>query len=661
MKNIGIKLIAAVVLTLTVTLGIAAVLSGYYANYMLTAQTESSLSGIAQGTAKDIGSWLEGRKRELQVLAGSPFIVNGNRQAIVPYLHAEVQRMQDYEFLFVSDEKGDYYTSQDKGGNIADRPYFKKAAETMQAQVSDPVVSRSTGALTINIVAPIKKDGKFAGVVTGVVTLTKLSDRIGAVKFGQSGYAYLLQGDGFVMAHPNNEFVMKLNLLTDSGVAPELKNAALQMTKGQTGFARCNFEGVDKYLGFAPIPGTNWSVAINAPVAELTAGLKQLNTINILAPILAVVIASLIIAMMITRIVAKPVKRMEKLMGEAGAGDLTVRGQAHDHDEIGRLTTSFNNMLLHQEAVVKTILGTSLELSANSEEMAASSEQVATSMHEITKHSETLLVETEAARTIVIEASTVLVHLSSLLQFARERTSSASSGAGAAKETATNGKEAVTGLISNMAQIREKSIASATMLQTLNEYTKQIDLITNSITAIARQTNLLALNAAIEAARAGEQGRGFAVVAEEVRKLAEQANKEASSVADIIRKISSATEEAVSSMHSSRKEIEVGFEVAEQAGEALGGIAAALMTAVEDIEGIAKLTGEQVATSDRVVELIDAVAQGIERPADTARTIVASTQEISAAMQTVAAATAETSGLATNLQKLVEKFRIARS
>src|SRR3712207_9493194 len=63
--------------------------------------------------------------------------------------------------------------------------------------------------------------------------------------------------------------------------------------------------------------------------------------------------------------------------------------------------------------------------------------------------------------------------------------------------------------------------------------------------SIAEQTNLLALNAAIEAARAGEQGRGFAVVAEEVRKLAEESQEAAASIAALVDEIQAENVQAV--------------------------------------------------------------------------------------------------------------------
>jgi methyl-accepting chemotaxis protein len=157
----------------------------------------------------------------------------------------------------------------------------------------------------------------------------------------------------------------------------------------------------------------------------------------------------------------------------------------------------------------------------------------------------------------------------------------------------------------------------------LGARSEQIGGIVETITGIAEQTNLLALNAAIEAARAGEQGRGFAVVAEEVRKLAEESQRAAASISDLIGEIQSATQEAVGVVD---REARGAFtRIAESSQSAHGALAE--------------------------------VAAVAEQSSASTEQVSASTQQTSASAQELAATAEELSGTAEGLETLVAHFK----
>src|SRR6266699_1748000 len=106
-----------------------------------------------------------------------------------------------------------------------------------------------------------------------------------------------------------------------------------------------------------------------------------------------------------------------------------------------------------------------------------------------------------------------------------------------ARQTAQTGRDSVRQTVEGMGRINENVQETSNKVQTLGESSREINNIVEVISSIAHQTNRLALDAAIQAAMAGENGKGFGAVAADIRRLAERAKDEASSVARIVRSV----------------------------------------------------------------------------------------------------------------------------
>jgi methyl-accepting chemotaxis protein len=419
-------------------------------------------------------------------------------------------------------------------------------------------------------------------------------------------------------------------------------------------------------LLFAPyhwVIGTgNWIDEIDQLVAAKQADnrRKLMSGIGfaVLIGLLAMGIA-ILIALYIAKKISAPVEAMSESVQAVAAGNLSVPDIRIDsRDELGVLANACNAMKNNLQGIIRQVASSASQVVASSQELTATSEQsaqagtqVAGAITEVAKGAENQVQSVHKAAGVVAEISGHIAEISGKVQ-------TASSVSEQAAGAAVNGEQALGRAIRQIESIEKTVTGSAAVVAKLGSRSQEIGQIVDAISGIAGQTNLLALNAAIEAARAGEQGRGFAVVAEEVRKLAEQSQGAAGSIADMIREIRSDTDQAVAAMQQGTEEVKTGAQVMVDAGRAFTEIAEMVQQVSGHIKAALATVQQVEQGSHKIVESIQEIEAVSRDTAAESETVSAATQQQSASMEEIAAASQSLSQLAEKLQDVIGKFRI---
>lgn len=364
------------------------------------------------------------------------------------------------------------------------------------------------------------------------------------------------------------------------------------------------------------------------------------------------------LAMYITRLITRPIRQLQGWMDQSGNGDLTVRGTYDSKDELGQLTTSFNEMIASQQQVVLELTGTadrvavaSDELSVNAESTTKATEMVAVTMEEMASGASQQLHQVSDASRTIEELTTSVRYVAGNAQQMTERTADA-------MEKVALGGQVVGTLGTQMGRIQEDVSRLSHVIDGLGNRSQEIGQITDSIKGVAAQTNLLALNAAIEAARAGEQGRGFAVVAAEVKTLAEQSAVSAKQIESLIRVIQQETEASVASMEKVSTEMTNGIAVVDQAGASFSEIETAITDVTGHVEEVSGAVQEMAAASEQIASVMRTIQAVTEGTAAGTQNISASTEEQMASMEEISSASQSLATMADDLKQVTGRFTV---
>lgn len=543
------------------------------------------------------------------------------------------------------------------GTDYSERDYFKKSMRG-EVVVSDPVIAKTDGKLSVIISAPVYEKGDRNGEILGVVFVVPdpefLNDIVAAISISRNSECYLLGATGTTIAHCDSAIAQeqKNNIelsQTDSSLRGVAK-VEQKMLTGETGYGTYFKNGTYMVQAYAPIEGTNdWSVAVNAPLVDFLGSVVACIIIGIVIGIVAVAY-SIYRAKQIGQRIGEPVEQCTDRLKLLAEGDLhTPAPSIQTGDELQILAEATGSL---SENLQKVIGDTDYLLG----EMSEGNFAIATGCPEayvgdfqgllgsIRKLNRKL---SETLSEIKTAVSQVSMGAGQMADAAQELAEGSTDQAGAVEElqaTITNVTEIVEKNAKALGASYDKAMeyqqqAKASgeemkgltqAMQRINDTSKQINDIIAEIEDIASQTNLLSLNAAIEAARAGEAGRGFAVVADQIRKLADDSAQSAVHTRELI--------------ETSLQEIEHGNQITDKTAEALQKV-------VEGIEDLANESKKAMEESNAQADAMMQIEQGIEQISTVVQNNSATAEETSATSE-------ELSAQATNMNELTDAFRL---
>ena len=506
-----------------------------------------------------------------------------------------------------------------QGQNVSSRAFVQAVGKGADFVLSDPEQSQRDGSLQIFFARPLDQGDIL---YTSVSWEAFLKEFVDAVKVGETGYAYIVRGDGLVMAHPDRSNILKLNISGQEWSKPLLGGAR----EGNLSYV---WEGEEKWVVFVKEELKDWLFVVGVTRNEVLGAVRDMEWRALVLALVFAALCILALTLTVNRILA-PLRLFHEAFQRLGKGDLT-RGMELDRgDELGHLAGAFNGFLKEMREMLQQVHSRAESVSSGATEISATAEELAATSEE----------QNQQTQSVVVSVNQLAATASDIARSVDLTSGSAEK----AKSLTGEGQTATQSSLQGFEAIENESRQLEENIHALAGSVEKIGGILDVIRDVADQTNLLALNAAIEAARAGEAGRGFAVVADEVRKLAERTAGATGEIANLIQSIQAGAEQARTAMQGTRRQVTLGSQLSGEVMGLMEKVALSNADILEETRSVAAAVTEETATIDEINQNL----QGMGTAA----------QESARAVHDVAQATENLAHDAENLKQMVERFRI---
>ena len=201
-KSIRVRLLLIMLALMCGSLSLLTGLSYYFSDKALSKSVNETAAAISLDYSQRSSAFVNELVVFVQDIAVNPHIVNPqNRQEIVDVLALSLQRNNKFTGINYGDLAGNVIRAQGDTAYLGDRDYYLKAIKTKELTISEPLVSKGSGRLSIAIAAPVLVDGEVKAVIQATMPLDSLNELVGAIRFMDSGYGFIADQSGVIIAH----------------------------------------------------------------------------------------------------------------------------------------------------------------------------------------------------------------------------------------------------------------------------------------------------------------------------------------------------------------------------------------------------------------------------------------------------------------------------